>query len=223
MARKAKVSLGFIRYTIPQKVVFGQTVTEGLTENSSIFTTPNPTVLALQGATDNLDDAAAAAAGGDHAKVQLMYEKEALWDEAYRKSAAYVNGIANGNEATILLSGFKSTKTENAPAQLPGVFVNFKAKPGSTPGSITVECKAMKGIKNFVFFIINTNSPVNVQLINGQIQFNVLNGFFAFKVSTQRKVIFEGLPPRTDVSVVGYAVNAAGSGPLCDPFEVVVP
>jgi hypothetical protein len=223
MARKAKVSLGFTRYTIPQKVVFGQTVTDKLTENSSIFTTPNPTVVALIGATNDLDAAAAAAASGDHAKVQIMYEKEANWDEAYRKSAAYVNTIANGNEATILLSGFKSTKTEPGQVQLPGAFENFKVKAGKTPGSIAVECKAMKGVKSFVFLVINTNTPINVQLINGQIQFTNLNGFFAFKVSTKRKVTFEGLVPRNDVTVVGYAVNAAGSGPLCDPAEVLVP
>lgn len=223
MATKAKVSLGFIRYTIPQKVVFGQTVTEGLTTNSSVFTTPSPTILALGTATDDLDDAAAAAAGGDHAKVQIMYEKEAAWDNLYRQSAAYVNGIANGNEATILLSGFKSTKTERTPAQLPGAFVNFKAKPGNTPGSIAVECKAMKGVKSYVFIVGLAGSSGQIQIINGQIVANNFSGMFSLLVSNKRKVVFEGLPSRTDVTVIGYAVNTAGSGPLCDPADVLVP
>lgn len=223
MAKKAKVSLSFAKYTIPQKVVFGQTVTEGLTANSSIFTTPNPTVLALGGATDDLDDAAAAAASGDHAKVQIMYEKEAIWDNLYRQSAAYVNGIANGNEANILLSGFKSTKTEKTPAQLPGAFENFKVKAGDMPGTLKVECKAMKGVKSYVFIAGYFGNSPQFQFINGQIVANNFNGFFTMLVTTKRKVVLEGLPSRSDISVVGFAVNAAGSGPLCDPVDMLVP
>lgn len=216
------MSLGFTRYTIPQKVVFGQTVTEGLTNNSTIFTTPNPAVVTLEDATNDLDDTAAAAAGGDHAKVQLMYQQEAVWDNLYRQSAAYVNGIANGNEANILLSGFKTTKTEPATTQVPGVLENFKAKAGIVPGTVEIECKAVKGVKSYVFIAGIKGNNGELEVINGQLMAIDFNGTFAFLVSGQRKVTLVGLPSRTDVNVTGYAVNSAGSGPLCDQMSVLV-
>ena len=223
MARKAKVSLAFVRYTIPQKLVFGVAVQGGLTDNSTIFTTPDPTVVQLQTATDELDAAAAAAESGDHAKVQLMYQKEADWDDLFRSSAAYVNKVAAGNEATILLSGFKATKTEPEPLQKPGPLANLKVTAGNLPGSINVECAPMKNVRSFVFFIGQNNNDPGIQIINNQVVIPNYNGLFAFMATAQRKVTFEGLPQRNDVVVVGYAVNTAGAGPLSDPIDVLVP
>src|SRR3990172_3419705 len=126
--KKVKVLLSFKALSVPKKIVFGRNVIEEMTGNAN-FVTPNPTIAVLTQTTDDLETAESAALGGGEEQTAIMHQKEKIWDDTFELEAKYVDGIANGDEAIILSSGFNHSK-QPQPHGIPDAPENVKIKSG---------------------------------------------------------------------------------------------
>jgi hypothetical protein len=65
-----------------------------------------------------------AAQNGGKAETTLMHQTEALWDDAMRKMARYVERVADNDEALILSTGFNISK-QPIPSPRPELIVEL--------------------------------------------------------------------------------------------------
>jgi hypothetical protein len=218
MIRTPSVSLLFKQLTIPEKVIFGQNVHDQITLNAVIFPTPDVPLATLLSKNDTLSDTAEAAESGDHAKVALMHAAERDWDTTFDTEAHYVDRIANGNEAIILQSGFQATKSETSPASIPHVPEVKEPKINSIPGSIHIEIEYQQGVKNYLYFVSTTNTPVN---LDGN-KFSVAQNpdVVVFITEHHRKVDINGLTSGTTLYLSVFAQNTAGISAPSSPIAI---
>lgn len=221
MTRPSEASLEFLQESIASKLATGDDVIAGLTAQASLFPSPDVIPAALQDLQDDLRAKATAAAGGDHAAIQVMYLSEKTWDAGFKKDALYVSKIANGAEAIVLLSGFKSTKTETHPNVRPAALEGMHTK-STAPGHINVECLPVHHAGSFTFIVYLKGSAFAHAVVNDQLVISNPAGLLSVKTDTHRKTGFESITPRVDVSVIGFAVNSAGMGPVTQFPDVFV-
>ena len=105
----AKVLLDFIILTLSEKVIFYRNIIAALT-NNILFSNLDPSLEDAKTAVDALELSILNAADGSHTAKALMHAQEEATDKTYRKLAAAVDRMADGNEASILSSGFHASK-----------------------------------------------------------------------------------------------------------------
>jgi len=218
MTKKPAVSLEFKNLSIPQEIIFGQKVINDLTANAATFATPDVPIATLQTRNDDLQTAANEAAGGDHAKVQAMYAADRDWDTAFGAEADYVDRIANGAEATILLSGYKATKSETVPASIPAAPDVTVSKVNAAPGSVHVEVKFQQGTRTYIYFFSSTNAPI--VLAENEFSFTVNPAVVSFITDNHRKVDFNNLPSGANLFLSVAAQNNAGTSVPSAPIAI---
>ncbi|MFC2093578.1 hypothetical protein ACFLSV_06730 [Bacteroidota bacterium] len=218
MIRIPSVSLDFKRLSIPEKTVFGQNVFEQMTANAAIFVTPDVALATLQSKNDTLADTAEAAEGGDHAKVAAMHAAEKDWDTTFSTEADYVDRIANGNETIILQSGFHATKSETTPASIPDVPDVKEPKVNPLPGSIHVEVEYHQGVKNYLYFVSTSNTPINLE--NNEFSLAKNPDVVGFISDNHRKVDFNDLTSGATLYLSVAAQNTAGTGAPSSPIAI---
>ena len=218
MIRTPSVSLEFKKLTIPAKTVFGQNVVDQMTINVLVFPTPDVVLATLQSTNDTLSDTAEAAEGGDHQKVAAMHNAEKDWDTTFDTEAHYVDRIANGDEATILLSGFQATKSETTPASIPDVPEVKEPKVNPVHGSIHVVVEYQQSVKNYLYFVSTTNTQVN---LDGN-KFTIAQNpdVIAFVTDNHRKVDINDLPSGATLYLSVAAQNTAGTGAPSSPVAI---
>ena len=218
MERTPSVSMLFKQLSIPGKIVFGQNVHDQILANALIFITPDVALATLLAKNDTLADTAEGAEGGDHAKVAAMHNAEKYWDTTFDTEANYVDRIANGDEATILLSGFQATKSETTPATIPDVPEVKEPKVNPVHGSIHVEVEYQQSVKNYLYFVSNTNTQVN---LDGN-KFTVAQNpdVIAFVTDNHRKVDINDLPSGEELYLSVAAQNTAGTGAPSSPIAI---
>jgi hypothetical protein len=218
MIRTPSVSLEFKQLTIPEKTVFGQNVIDQLTANAVIFVTPDVPLATLQSKNDTLSDTAEAAEGGDHSKVSAMHEAERDWDTTFGTEADYVDRIANGNETIILQSGYSATKSETTPASIPDVPEVKEPKVNPLPGSIHVEAEYKQGVKNLLYFVSTSNTPINLE--NNEFSLTQNPDVVGFISDNHRKVDFNNLTSGATLYLSVAAQNTAGTGAPSSPVAI---
>jgi len=105
----AKITLGLSELTPEQKVLFTEERITSLNTNAVTFPAPNPPVLVLTTAKNNLDTRLKAIAQQESlldAERSYAVTEEAALDALLQQEAAYVENIAKGEASIILLSGF---------------------------------------------------------------------------------------------------------------------
>ena len=209
MERTPSVSMAFKRLSIPEKIVFGQNVTDKMIENAATFTNPDLATATLQSTNDNLSGKAEAAESGDHQKVAAMHAAEKDWDTTFGTEAEYVDRIANGNEEIILLSGFQATKSETSPASISDAPVVKELKVNPLPGSVHVEVEYEQGVKNYLYFLSSADTPIDLE--NNEFSFSKNPAVVGFISDKHRKVDFNNLPSGTTLYLSVIAQNNAGS------------
>ena len=107
--KKVRALLDFIRFSIPVKIAFYYNVIAKLT-GSSLFPSPDVSLTEVKAAIDALEASHLASKDGSHTAISAMYDAEENADYMFRLLVAYVNRVANGDETTILSSGFHVSK-----------------------------------------------------------------------------------------------------------------
>ena len=101
---KAKVKIDvYMSLNIPGKIQYARDRVIDMTGNPN-FTTPNPPLLVVKGAADDLETKYNLAQGGGPADTTAQNAAELVLDDLMRKEAAYVDSVADGN-TVIITSG----------------------------------------------------------------------------------------------------------------------
>ncbi|MCX7083325.1 MAG: fibronectin type III domain-containing protein [Methylococcales bacterium] len=102
----AKVLLGFIKYSIAEKLPFYRNIVAKFISNP-VFASSDMTPAALTAALDSFEASIIAARDGGHTPIAIMHDNEHIVDKLFRNAAHYVDKIADGDETIILSSGFQ--------------------------------------------------------------------------------------------------------------------
>jgi hypothetical protein len=101
------------------------------------FPAPKPPLLEIKTATDELEKAYSLAQTGGKQQTAEMYQKEAVLDNLLTLLVAYVESIADGNDAIILSAGM-DIQSEKTIALLPDPPENLKVVNGAISNSLTL-------------------------------------------------------------------------------------
>jgi hypothetical protein len=142
---KDHIVLDFLRYSVIEKISFGDTIQLRMAANP-IFATPDVPLTTLKAKNDALRVAYEAAQKGGREETLLMHQAEDEWDETMRKEANYVDRIADGDGAIILNAGFSLAK-QRAPAQR----AEFTARQGDKSGTALLRRLAVEGATAYIW------------------------------------------------------------------------
>jgi len=154
---KAKrVIINFVRFTVVALILLGRSVVEKMTGND-YFTTPNPKLVDVTAAIDDLEEKAALAKDGS--KLDKSNEKmsKKRLVELLRKLAWYVEAIAVGDENILISSGFELSK-DPEPSQRD----DFWIMAGLNPGEFLIGCVAYAKAASYIWQVsVDDTLPVN--------------------------------------------------------------
>ena len=147
-----KIALGLSDLTAEQKVIFTDERSTALVDNIATFPLPNPTVVALTQAKNNLNlrlKTIAQMESALEAERANAVTAEGELDALLIQEAAYVENIANGEASIILLSGFPLAQ-ESAPiGQLPPP-QNLTGAPFGLEGIMQLKWGRVHGARSYV-------------------------------------------------------------------------
>jgi hypothetical protein len=203
--RKNTVVLDFLKFSVPNKIVFGRTVLSKMIL-IAIFANPDTPYATGTEIVNKLEKYYMSSRGGDHEQVALMHQADEEFDDYFRKLAYYVDRVADGDEAIILSSGFHLAK-QPVPSERP----EFTAEAGDTPGSIGLKRKAVPGATSYVWeYYVGAEAPTEDKWL--------------FAGSTaQASYEMNGLNSGDKVWFRVAAVTRDGMQPFTDPIMKVVP
>jgi hypothetical protein len=104
---------------VKKVATLGKRVTTGMGDNPTVFTEPDPNLVTIDAETNALNGLIAEAESGDRATIEARNAKAETVYDLLKSEIAYVNKVANGDRAIILLSGFDAND-EAAPVPAPG-------------------------------------------------------------------------------------------------------
>ena len=148
----AKITLGLSELTPEQKVTFTEERITSLTNNVTTFPAPNPPVLALTTAKNNLDTRLKAIAQQESlldAERAYAATEEAELDALLQQEANYVENIAKGEAAIILLSGFPLAQ-EPAPIGQLSPPQNLLGIATDIEGQTKLKWNLVRGAKSYI-------------------------------------------------------------------------
>ncbi len=214
------VSYDFLKGTPTEKVTYGRGQTNKLSINIGTFGTPKVPLIDYNAANDLLeskeqhwnDD-------GGHANLVNRNNAEKAWDKLAKKETYYVGGIANGDEATMIMGGCTITKTESSPTHKPNAVINPKfARIDGSSGCAHFESDHDNEIVVDSFLYIVGTGTFGV--VNDQLTMSADAVIVAMKSDTHRKTDISGLPVKKDLNGWIYAINSAGAGQISGPFPI---
>ena len=148
MNRKAKFNL---EMSIPKKIQRASNIVTSMTGNTN-FTTPAPPLVDVQTAIDDLNTAYEKALDRSLSAKADQRAMNNILNMKLRQLRSYVNEIAQGDEKTVLSSGFEASKIPAPIGAMPQV-EDLKGKGGDGDGSIHLDWKSVYGAKTYVIEI----------------------------------------------------------------------
>ena len=152
--KKVTVLLNFIRLRIALKLGFYKTVIQMMTGNKS-FTNPDVPLTELSAALVVFEKNFIDAQNGSHEAVIKQHQSEQVIDELMRKTASYVDRVADGDAAMIVSAGFEPSKQPDS-AMRP----LFEVEAGENPGEVVLRCKAITGARSYNWQMSHETVPV---------------------------------------------------------------
>ena len=196
--RKNTVVLDFLKFSVPNKIVFARTIVSKMSL-LALFITPDVAYVIVTETINKLEGYYMSSRGGDHEQVALMHQAEEELDKVLRKLGLNVDRVADGDEAIILSTGFHLAK-QPAPSERP----EFTAEAGDTPASVLLKRKAVTGASSYVWqYFIGSEVPTDDKWL------------FAGS-TTQASFLMTELPLGAKVWFRVAAVTAAGMQPFTD-------
>lgn len=187
-----KPLLTFIGLPIAAKIAFYRNVIAKLTGNAN-FPTPDKPLVDLIALVNKLESDFIAAKDGGHTPIANMHKSAAAADTAFRITAAYVDRIAQGDEAKILSSGLNVTK-DRAATNKP----DLAANDGTVSGTIRLVAKAVPNAGAYIWQQALPDKP---------------NDWTTIGHSTQASIDISGLPVSAQLLFRFAAITPSG---VCD-------
>ena len=197
--RKKRAKAGLAGKNVLQKVELGRRLVTSCTGNAN-FTTPNPPLADITGASDAAELAFNNAQNGGASEQAILEEKELELDIIISAFASYVDSIAKGSETIILSSGFEASK-DPEPGGLPAQVTDLRAEMTKIKGEIKTRFKGVKGAVAYLIEISDT--PDNA-------------GFKLKVIVTAGRYLVTGLE---SLRSYWFRVRAVGRGGLLGPYS----
>lgn len=146
-----RIKLGLRQLSVPELISRAQQITGAMTGNAK-FTTPNPTIASVTGATTALQTAhneANAARMESKNKTIVQNEQEDKLVALLTQLSSYVENISNGDEAVITSAGMD---VQAPPASLGEVRIpsSFTSTTGDSDGEIDLSWNSVAGAQSYV-------------------------------------------------------------------------
>ena len=155
----------------PQKIYnLAGRVNANMVLNKSVFPTPDPTMEAF-GTQIMLQDTAIKAKDGSKLKNQNIIDQTEVVHNMLKSILLYVNKVANGDKAIILLSGF-DCNDEPMQHDIPGKALIKRLEDGSVPCSVKIFMDALTDADRYK--VETTSTPNNADSWETQIDFGGL-------------------------------------------------
>lgn len=202
MAVRIKLSLA--RLSADQKIALGNRVYLGISNHSSDFSSPDPSLgdfdTAIQEATESKTTADLSKASAD---LAVAKEKILVLENFLRRLASYVIGVAANNEALVISAGFDlaaDPKNKKKPERVTGVLASSTGNQGE------LEVSWNKEESREIYFLematVNSDGTVTA--------FNVV------KYTRKTKHIVNGLSSGIKYAFRVCAVNSVDKGDYSD-------
>ena len=199
---------------------FAVGVRDGWFNNPSVFLAPPETQLIFDGKiTAYVNKYSAFKNGGKAQKGPFLTAKTALMTMLDTFAVA-TDGVALGDEAIILLGGYKPTKGSDSEATVPAQPV-VTLKRGTT-GVIKADCVKVAGAVNYGCLLSTLALSGDTKIDDGG-QLIIASGDLIRKMdlNKKRRKQFTGLTPGINYFLYYYASNAAGVSQLSDVKSIM--
>jgi hypothetical protein len=183
-------------------------VSKGLKDNIATFPTPVPPTATLDTENGKLGTLITEADSGSHQKVADRDKQSEKVYGLLRTETTYVDYVADGDRAIVLLSGFQAS-AEPTPQPVPAKVVMKRVDSGKTEHSAKI-------------FIIPLGKGIryNVQVSTTNQEEDSFETVLSNKAST--KLILADLTEGAKIYIRVNATNPAGDGDFSDPMEFIV-
>ena len=172
-------------------------VIKALGDNAATYPAPNPTIAALDPESTKLKNLIGEAKGNSQ-KVAERNDQSRKVFSMLKEELVYVNQIAQGDKAIILLSGFDASN-EPSPSPMPSAIVIKRIENGSVPLSAKVFIIPDKATKNYV--VQTSNNPKDEESWKTVMQ-----------PTSSRKIEITKLSRGSEISIRIAGNNASGQG-----------
>ena len=152
--RNQKVVLDFIRIPVANKVEIARGVISKM-KNNPDFPKPDVSLDDLEAQTNILETRYIATMDGGKMATALLHQAEDEWDELMRKTAAYVDRMADGVDSVVLSAGFNLIKQRG-----PTNRSEFEVKRGNKSGTVVLRRYIIQGARSYVWQYCAGDSPV---------------------------------------------------------------
>lgn len=202
--KRVHVVFDFIQLPIPEKVAWGRNVYAVMNTNPA-FPLPDVPLVVIKGDTDLLETSYLNARNGGKESTVLMHQAEAVWDDNMRKTARYVERIADVDPAIVLSAGFNLAKQP-----IPSQRTEFSVEAGKTSGSVLLRRQAVPGAKSYIWqFCVNALPETE-------------DGWKIAEVTGKASVELIDLTPVTKYWFRVASVSSQGTSAYNDPIMHVV-
>ena len=143
-----KALTNFYKLTDAALEVKAETIHSSMNANPG-YTTPQPTLVALQAAITAFSDALNASASGSRVDIAFKNQKKQELIDLLTSLAAYVTFAADGDDSVLLSSGFDISKDPSSVTISKPE--NFQLINGNNPGELLLSIDGVKGAKSYLF------------------------------------------------------------------------
>lgn len=151
--KKIKVLLNFISYPVTEKLAFYRNIVAKLSNNPA-YPNPDESLTDVKTALDNFEASIVVARDGGPTATSTMHDNEKVVDTLFRHLAHYVDKIADGDETTLLSSGFQETKQPNIHQK-----ASLAVSDGSHSGSVQLVAKAVDKAGAYIWQYVKDMLP----------------------------------------------------------------
>ncbi len=205
-----KVKVGFQTEPIPQKMQKTTVVVAQLTGNAA-FPKAQPMLAGVSASVAALNEASQAAQTSQAASKQLFEVQSQRESDLDAQLAALCNDVnveADGDETSLLSSGFELAKDNGTAVSVPGAISDFSLTRGDNPGAVDGHCHSVKNARAYESQFIVGAMP------EGDWQSGP--SFFSSKFE------WTGLAAGSTIWIEVRASGTAGAGPWSEPVSIVV-
>jgi hypothetical protein len=202
--------LGLDDLNVPAKIQYGRRLIAGITDNPTLFPTPNPSIAALTTEVDTLETAfndAQAARLRAKSLTQILEDRVDSFSGAVSQLASYVDNVANGDGVIIERSGFSLRATPTPIGPLPAP-TDLQAEPGEHTGHAALRWGSVYGAKSYLIERAEDAPEPKWSFIAS---------------STKREAEVNSMVSGKRYWHRVAALGAAGQGPWSDPVPMLAP
>jgi hypothetical protein len=216
MPKPIVVLINWTHMTPTEMASLAHNVSAKLTASATTFSTPTVTPAVLNTAANRLELAYANRKNGAAGKTEFQSANTAL-DGLLHTEAAYVNGVANGNTATIELAGFTATSNSHRSAVVPATPI--VATITGNAAAVHLQIPPVPGADSYCWVIFTGDTG---SASASETHISVSGAAIVIPDGTTRETLHNTFTAGTKITVQVLAQNTAGKSGFSSPVSFTV-